>query len=316
MCQTALFETQKKHRESPTRTSRKQMVVFFSVLGAVTAWQFLPEFVFPMLGSLAFLCWVAPRNATANFIGSGEGGMGFLNLSLDWSNVSSLSNMGSIFLTPFWTQMIVFLAFVLNCWVLIPAAKWGKLSSYKHGLMSTHVLTANGTKYPLTSLLTTQATLNETVYEQEGPLYLGAQMMWGIFFDYASYTSAWIWMGLFGFSQIKATFKKLRARNKGKSGESINYQYDDQLNILQRAYKEVPLWWYIALFMCSFISIITMLAKGELYIPIFTYFVALATGAAIVTVWNLLHKFNPQANFLVAIGMAIRYYELPAGRSG
>lgn len=117
------------------------MYVFWAVLGAVTLWQFLPEFAFPMLGSLAFLCWVAPRNATANFIGAGFGGMGFLNLSLDWSNVSSLGNNGSLFLTPYWTQVLIFLAFVVNCWILIPAAKWGSLGSYKHGLMSNHVLT-------------------------------------------------------------------------------------------------------------------------------------------------------------------------------
>jgi hypothetical protein len=119
------------------------MIVFFSVLLGITLWQFLPEYAFPMLGSLAFLCWVAPRNATANFIGSGFGGMGFLNLSLDWSNMSSLSNAGSLFLTPFWTQVLIFLAFVLNCWILIPAAKWGNLGSYKHGLMSQSVLMGN-----------------------------------------------------------------------------------------------------------------------------------------------------------------------------
>jgi hypothetical protein len=51
--------------------------------------------VFPFLQSLAFLCWVAPKNEVANFIGGGIGGMGFLNLSLDWSNVSAFNDMGS-----------------------------------------------------------------------------------------------------------------------------------------------------------------------------------------------------------------------------
>lgn len=55
------------------------MITFWAVLLGVTAWQFLPEFALPMLGSLAFLCRVAPRNTTANFIGAGFGGMGFLN---------------------------------------------------------------------------------------------------------------------------------------------------------------------------------------------------------------------------------------------
>ncbi|CZT46692.1 related to sexual differentiation process protein isp4 [Rhynchosporium secalis] len=300
LCQTALFETQKKQREQPSPASRKQMMTFWIVLLGITLWQFLPEFVFPMLGSLAFLCWVAPRNATANFIGAGFGGMGFLNLSFDWSNVSSLGNSGSLFLTPFWTQVLIFLAFATNCWILIPAAKWGSLGgSYKHGLMSNHVLTANGTRYPLLKLLTPQATLNETAYEINGPLYLGAQVRWGMFFDYASYTSALVWMALFGFSQIKATIKKLRARNKSKSGESINFQYNDRLNIIQRSYPEVPLWWYIVLFLVSFVAITAMVASGHLFIPWWTYLVALLTGALIVTPLGWLYAIS---NFQLAIG--------------
>lgn len=114
------------------------MVVFFSALGFVTLWQFLPEFVFPMLQSMAFLCWVAPWNATANFMGSGMGGMAFMNLSFDWS---TLGNIYNLFNTPWWTQVLVFAAFVVNCWILIPAAKWGNLGSYEHGLMSNRLLT-------------------------------------------------------------------------------------------------------------------------------------------------------------------------------
>jgi hypothetical protein len=114
------------------------MKVFLSVLGFVILWQFLPEYAFPMLGSLAFLCWVAPHNATANFIGSGLGGMGFMNLSLDWSNIGQNYNL---FLTPWWTQVIIFIAFAINCWILLPAAKWGNLSDYKYGLMSNRLLT-------------------------------------------------------------------------------------------------------------------------------------------------------------------------------
>jgi len=112
------------------------MLLFFGTLFGVFLWQFLPEYIFPMMGSLAFLCWVAPNNANANFIGSGFGGMGFLNLSFDWSNVGYLGNMGSLFLTPWWTQVIVFCAFVFNCWILIPAAQWGSLGIWHEQLMS------------------------------------------------------------------------------------------------------------------------------------------------------------------------------------
>ena len=136
LCHTALFETQKKQRESPTTQSRKQAKVFFLVLLAVTLWQFLPEFAFPMLGSLAFLCWVAPNNPVANFVGAGYGGMGFLNLSLNWS---SIANAYNLFLTPWWTQVLMFAGYVCSCWIMIPAAKYGGLGKWDHHLMSNRV---------------------------------------------------------------------------------------------------------------------------------------------------------------------------------
>lgn len=133
LCQTALFETQKKQRENPTTVSRKQTKVFFLLLAGVTLWQFLPEYIFPMLGSLAVICWVAPSNPVANFVGAGFGGMGVLNLSLNWSNISS---NGSLFLTPWWTQVVMFVAFVCSCWILLPLAKFGQLGDWNHHLMS------------------------------------------------------------------------------------------------------------------------------------------------------------------------------------
>jgi hypothetical protein len=48
LMQTTLFETFKKQdRQSPL--ARRQMIIFFSCLGGMTLWQFLPEYVFPMV---------------------------------------------------------------------------------------------------------------------------------------------------------------------------------------------------------------------------------------------------------------------------
>lgn len=105
-----------------------------------------------------------------------------------------------------------------------------------------------------------------------------------MFFDYASYTSVLTWMLFFGYPHLKAIFVKAKARWKSKTKISVNEQYTDRLNVLMRSYEEVPLWWFIALFMCSFTIIITILTSGHLYIPVWTYFIALATGAIVVIV--------------------------------
>jgi OPT family small oligopeptide transporter len=299
LMQTTLFETFRK-QDTASPLARRQMKVFFFSLLGMTLWQFLPEYVFPFTSSLAFLCWVAPRNPVANFIGSGLGGMGFLNLSLDWSNINW--NGSSILLTPWWTQVVLFLAFAFNCWVLLPAAKWGNLGSYKHGLMSNSLLTTNGTKYPTLHLLTSDFRLNQTAYEEIGPMYMGLQNVWATFFDYAKVTASVAWIATFGYTQVKRNILKMvRSRNKSSQtrGEGINHQYHDRLNVLQRSYKEVPLWWYFALFMAGFIILLVSLACGHLWIPIWTLFVALGSAAALVLPFAFLYAIS---NYQLAVG--------------
>ena len=223
LCQSALFETQRRQLRQPTKLAKKQMRIFWGVLVGITLWQFLPEYAFPMLSSLAFLCWVAPRNATANFLGSGLGGMGFLNLSLDWANISNYNAGIPLFLSPWWSQVVFFCSFVFCCWVLLPAANFGGLGYYHHGLMSNRLLTAEGKKYPVTDLITPQQTLNQTAYDIHGPVYAGTQELWSIFFDIASYISGYAWVLLFGWGQLRNAFKKFMDRRKepGK-GELIS----------------------------------------------------------------------------------------------
>lgn len=72
-------------------------------------WQFLPEYLFPFVAYLAPLCWFASKNHTANFLGSGKGGIGLLNITLDWSNITS-----TVITYPYSVQVTVFTAFVIT----------------------------------------------------------------------------------------------------------------------------------------------------------------------------------------------------------
>ena len=169
--------------------------------------------------------------------------------------------------------------------------------SRKAPLFPLTFLPENGTVYPVTSLITPNIAFNETAYAHYGPIYVGTQLLWGMFFDYASYTSALVWMLLFGYPQIKSIIGKYRERRR--TGESVNNQYRDQLNVLMRSYKEVPVWWFYVLFFASFIIIITILAQGFLFIPIWTYFIALLTGVVVVVPLGWLYALS---NFQLPTG--------------
>ena len=165
--------------------------------------------------------------------------------------------------------------------------------------MSNRIFLKNGTKYPAQALITSDNGFNETAYQQLGPIYMGTQQIWSMFFDYSSYIFALTWMALFGSSEIRATAAKLRARAKEKGKATINHFYTDRLNFIMREYKEVPLWWYIALFLASFLTILVILIKGYFFIPVWTFFVAIATSGIMIIPFGWLYSFS---SFQVAIG--------------
>lgn len=156
----------------------------------------------------------------------------------------------------------------------------------------------NGTSYPITQLLTPQVTLNQTAYEEFGPPFVGTQVLWNMFFDYAAYTSAIVWMACFGWQQLRASFLKVKERMSNKKAR-ISEQYGDQLSILQRSYEEVPAWWFGLLFAASLVALVTIIACGKLYIPVWTYFVAVGTGAVLVVPLGWLYALS---NFQLPIG--------------
>ncbi|KAK6205585.1 OPT oligopeptide transporter protein-domain-containing protein [Scheffersomyces amazonensis] len=288
LMQTTLLQSQEKSDED-SQEGTKQMRVFFLVIGAIAIWQLFPEFIFPLTSSLAILCWIAPYNPTINFIGSGLGGMGVLNFSLDWANITS-----SIMLYPYWIQVIQFVAFVLGAWILIPLVKWGDLGSFKGGLMSNKLFLSDGTLYPVNELLTPELTLNITAYEHYGPVHLGAQRAWNMFFDYAAYVSGITWVVLFGYDKFKTAFNNFRNKSQINNGE-----FTDRLNKLYRNYPEVPNSWYLILFLISFITLMTIFLSGNLFMPWWCGIIGLIMGSIIVTPLAWLYALS---NFQLAIG--------------
>ncbi|KAG2180274.1 hypothetical protein INT43_004063 [Umbelopsis isabellina] len=233
---------------------------------------------FPLLSSLAVLCWFGGHNPTVAFVGSGLGGMGVLNFTLDWSNITS-----TIMLSPWWTQVIQFVAFVLSVWILVPIAKFNGLwGSDKIPIMSNHLFLANGTLYPFQKLITADAQFNETAYEEYGTVFMSSYQMWSLFFGYASFISAFVSIALFAGPKLINVAKTLIDRGKR--------QDKDKLNKLMAPYKDVPLWWYLTLFLICFTTNMVLIFKQQLYLPWWTFLVALLFGSLTVVTNGFSHQ--------------------------
>ncbi|KAH6887606.1 OPT oligopeptide transporter [Thelonectria olida] len=249
----------------------KQMKIFWVLLFATFAWQFLPEYIFPFVASLAPLCWFASRNHTVNFLGAGRGGMGLLNITLNWSNITS-----TVVTYPYSVQLLVFAGFVLTTWILIPISYFGNLwGSPTYNIMSNGVFQKNGSIYPVESLIYTDSSgtqhVNETRYEEIGLAYSGAQYTWQIFMWYASYISSFVWCGLFLGPKLARLWKARR---------NLNGYHKDRLSEIIRQYGEITKWEWVALTVVPISMLLGIVASKSIWMPLWTYFVALGFGAA------------------------------------
>ncbi|KAL4881631.1 OPT oligopeptide transporter protein-domain-containing protein [Aspergillus karnatakaensis] len=251
--------------------SRQQMKMFYILLLAIFVWQFLPEYLFPFVGSLAPLCWFASRNHNVNFIGAGRGGMGLLNITLNWSNITS-----TVVTYPYSVQVIIFSTFVLTCWILIPIAYFGNIwGSPTYNIMSNSVFQKNGSAYPFNDLIYLDSNglqhVNETKYEEVGLAYSGAQYTWQTFMWFASYLSSYVWCALFLGPKI---WKIWKARK-----QTGRYHQDRLSKIIQK-YPGITWWEWVLLTIIPIGILLGVVVSRAIYMPIWTYFVALGFGAA------------------------------------
>ncbi|KAJ7157486.1 OPT oligopeptide transporter [Mycena filopes] len=266
--QVSVFNAMRASFESGGRAVKLQMRVFWYGILIFFLWEFLPEYIFPFTSSLAFLCWVTD-NPTANFLGSGLGGAGLLNITLDWSNIRS-----TFVFYPYWSQVNIFAAFVLSAWILIPIGALGGAWQGKLYPIQTQTLyLANGSKYPTAELMNADYTLNEELYATIGAPKMSAQLRWGYFFSYVAYLGAFMSLCLFQGPMLWQTLKSVR------TGQRV---HNDKLTQLMEPYPKVPVSWNVALFIVPTAVIIALAATGKLYLPLYTVFIALGFGALIV----------------------------------
>ncbi|KAJ7137021.1 OPT oligopeptide transporter [Mycena epipterygia] len=290
--QVTLYRSMEQNGKEGSERAKRQMKGFWFIFVATFLWQFLPEYAFPFTASLAPLCWFAARNHTVNFLGSGIGGVGLLNITLDWSNITS-----TVITFPYSVQVIAFVAFVITTWLLVPIAYFGNLwGSPTYNIMSNGLFTKNGSSYPFSSLLDKvdgQQVFNQTKYDEVGLAYAGAQYMWGIFFWYASYISAFVWFGLFVGPKLVHIYKARRARKSA---------HTDRLTYVQSLFQVLHRREWIAMFTIPFVILLVVVIKGGIYMPLFTYFIGLAFGGAATLPMASIYALS---GFMLKVGLFV-----------
>ncbi|KAH7055168.1 OPT family small oligopeptide transporter [Linnemannia elongata] len=233
LVQVALFNT--LHKDEDLQPGQWTRFKFFCVATiAMFFYQWIPGFLFPVLSSIAWVCWINPDSQVLSQIG-GAGGLGVGAISLDWNNIVSF--LGSPLIVPWWAQVNIAMGFFLIAWIMVPIAYYTNLwEAKKFPILDSGLFMENGNRYAVKTILTPDNVLDMDKYNLHGPLRITTffALTYGIGFAGLSSMITHTW--LYHRHKLVAQWKQSREHS-----EDIHHK-------LMQAYPEVPDWWYAALF--------------------------------------------------------------------
>ncbi|CAA6673653.1 unnamed protein product [Spirodela intermedia] len=204
----ALHEKEERPRGAVTRNQ------FFLIAFVCSfAYYVFPGYLFHMLTSISWLCWVFPSSVMVQQVGSGLHGLGIGAVGLDWSTVSAY--LGSPLASPWFASANVAAGFVL---LTFP-------------IFSDGLFTSSGKPYNISSIIDANFQLDIEEYRKNGPLRLSTffAMSYGV--GFASLSSTVVHVVLFHGSEIWE-----------RSKSAFRDREMDIHTRLMRRYKQVPEW--------------------------------------------------------------------------
>ncbi|KAF8200156.1 peptide transporter MTD1 [Pholiota molesta] len=284
------------HRGKKIFLQKKRVKFFWSIFIAIFVWEWFPEYIAPTLTGISIFCLANKKSAwfTRIFGGAaGNEGIGMFALCLDWNYVGSGGgSLGALF-TPLSTQLSLYFGVMICIIAFCATYAANTWNSQSFPFLSQALFNEDGTLYDQLSILDENFRLDPAKLEQVGlPWFAGTQVLWKIGGNLAigaTIMHVLLWYG----KDILDVIRKYRA------GEN----YDPHLAKM-KVYNEVPMWWYILVFIGSFAMAMSTIYTGHSGLPWWGLIVALIIAAIflpfVVTVYAIT-GFVPNIQNLVQI---------------
>ncbi|KAA8913055.1 hypothetical protein TRICI_003303 [Trichomonascus ciferrii] len=115
----ALLKTLHDSENEPANNWKVSRIKFFLIVFACSfVWYWFPDLIFPALSTIGgWITWIKPQSAALSQVFGVKTGLGLFPLTLDWAQVTSLTNP---LVTPFWASACIFSSFVFWIWIVMP----------------------------------------------------------------------------------------------------------------------------------------------------------------------------------------------------
>ncbi|GAV71816.1 LOW QUALITY PROTEIN: Nol1_Nop2_Fmu domain-containing protein/OPT domain-containing protein [Cephalotus follicularis] len=243
LVQVSLFRALHEREERPKGGSTRTQFFLIAFVCSF-AYYVLPGYLFPMLTSVSWLCWIFPTSVFAHQLGSGLHGLGLGAFGFDWSSISAY--LGSPLASPWFATANIAAGFALMTYVIAPVAYWFNLYKAKtFPIFSDGLFTSTGQNYNISAIIDPKFHIDMEAYEREGRLYISSFFAMTYGFCFASMTATVVHVLLFHGRDIWQLSKSAFQEKKM-----------DLHTKLMRKYKQVPQWWFLCILLINIVVII------------------------------------------------------------
>lgn len=248
---------------------RRRLRFFFLAFMAVFAYQFLPALMAPTLSSVAVLCLFGNGGEWVKILGSGYKGLGFLNVSLDWTAIGS---SGPLF-QPWWAALNYYVGFAGMMWIVMPllyfVVNFWDAQSFP-SVLGSALFTASKPreKFDVSSVLRSDNMLDWDKWQEKGPIRLTPYFAISYGISFAVLTSMLSHVFLWHWKDVKRALT------------SSGAVHEDYHNRAMRNYEEVPKSWYCITLFFSIGAAVLLVAFAPLQLPVWALLTALMIALA------------------------------------
>ncbi|KAK4439481.1 Oligopeptide transporter 1 [Sesamum alatum] len=210
---------------------------FIIVLVSSFSYYVIPNYLFPSIAALSFVCWIWKDSVTAQQIGSGVHGLGIGSFAFDWATVAGF--LGSPLATPGFAIINILVGFILVVYIVLPIAYWNNMYNAKRfPIISPHVFDAHGGRYNLSLVLNDKTfDFNRAGYDSYSKVNLSVFFVLSYGLSFATLAATISHVALFHGRNI---WQQTRASFQDKFG-------DVHTRLMKKNYDSVPQWWFISL---------------------------------------------------------------------
>ncbi|KAF9386482.1 hypothetical protein CPB97_003656 [Podila verticillata] len=295
LVQVALFNT--LHKDEELQEGQMSRYKFFCIAAtAIFFYQWIPGFMFTVLASIAWVCWINPKNHVLSQIG-GSQALGIGALTLDWNMI--VGYIGSPLVTPWWAQVNITIGLVCIAYILFPIMYYTNTwNAQRYPIISSSLYMTDGNKYN-TKTLMKNGNLDEDVYKLNGPLRISSGFAVTYGMGFAGLASMVTHTWLHHRHKLVAQWKQSRGHS-----EDIHHK-------LMQAYPEVPDWWYGTIFVVMTAVAVATCSIWDYNLPWWGVLLAVAMAAFFSLPVGLIQALTNQQPGLNIITEYVIGYILP-----